>query len=255
MARLHRDMMSVLTAEIVSGTRAAGEMLPREADLAEQFDVSRGVARECIRAMEERGLISVKHGKGATVNEADTWDMLDSDVLAAMLDTQQGSEILSEYLECRRILEVEAAALAAQRASKVRLERLHSALADMEETVSGPNTRASEDRFHEADLAFHQELIGATGNRALGSLVETIHAALLAARYPLARPQYRAERAIPEHRRIYAAVAAHDRDGARDAMAAHLETVASYLRDYIAQTAAPPAARRGKQRQRSRTPA
>jgi DNA-binding FadR family transcriptional regulator len=193
-------MMSVLTAEIVVGARAAGDMLPREADLAEQFEVSRGVVRECIRAMEERGLISVKHGKGATVNEPDMWDMLDSDVLAAMLDTQLGSEILSEYLECRRILEVEAAGLAAER------------------------------------------------------LVETIHAALLAARYPLARPQYRVERAIPEHRRIYAAIAAHDRDGARDAMQAHLQTVASYLRDYTAQTAAPAAAR-SKKRQRSRTPA
>jgi GntR family transcriptional repressor for pyruvate dehydrogenase complex len=182
------------------------------------------------------------------------WDMLDSDVLAAMLDTQLGSEILSEYLECRRILEVEAAGLAAERASETQLSRIHAALMDMEETVTGPNTRASEDRFHEADLAFHQALIGATGNRALGSLVETIHAALLAARYPLARPQYRVERAIPEQRRIYAAIAAHDRDGARDAMQAHLQTVASYLRDYTAQTAAPAAAR-SKKRQRSRTPA
>jgi DNA-binding FadR family transcriptional regulator len=85
MARKHRDVMRVLTSEIVAGARLAGEMLPREVDLAEEFDVSRGVARETIRAMEERGLISVKHGKGATVNGPQAWDVFDPDVLAATL--------------------------------------------------------------------------------------------------------------------------------------------------------------------------
>jgi DNA-binding FadR family transcriptional regulator len=45
MARKHRDVMRILIADVVSGTRGAGEMLPREVDLAEEFDVSRGVAR------------------------------------------------------------------------------------------------------------------------------------------------------------------------------------------------------------------
>ena len=69
MARKHRDLMRILIADIASGAHAAGEMLPKEVDLAAELDVSRGVARETIRALEERGLISVKHGKGATVNE------------------------------------------------------------------------------------------------------------------------------------------------------------------------------------------
>ena len=116
MARKHRDVMRILIADIVSGVRPAGDMLPREVDLAAEFDVSRGVARETIRAMEERRLISVKHGKGATINEADDWDVFDPDVLAATLDSERGSEVLAEYLECRRILEVEAAGLAAERA-------------------------------------------------------------------------------------------------------------------------------------------
>ena len=114
MARKHRDVMKILIADIVSGVRPAGDMLPREVDLAAEFDVSRGVARETIRAMEERGLISVKHGKGATINEAEEWDVFDPDVLAATLDSERGSEVLAEYLECRRILEVEAAGLAAE---------------------------------------------------------------------------------------------------------------------------------------------
>src|SRR3954471_6481956 len=106
MARKHRDVMRVLIADIVSGRRGTSEMLPKETDLAEEFDVSRGVARETIRAMEERGLISVRHGKGATVNGSEHWDLFDPDVLAATLDSERSGDVLAQYLECRRILEV-----------------------------------------------------------------------------------------------------------------------------------------------------
>jgi DNA-binding FadR family transcriptional regulator len=229
MARLHRDVMRILITDIVTGSRAAGEMLPREVDLAEEFGVSRGVARETIRAMEERGLISVKHGKGATVNEADRWNVFDPDVLGVMLEIGEGADILAEYIECRRILEVEAAALAADRATPDQLEPAVEALRRMEESAKRPPSQAAEDLFHESDIAFHQALIAATGNRALGGLVERIHSALLLARYPLARPQYRVERALPEHRRILDAVRAGDEAAAREAMNAHLDTVASYL--------------------------
>jgi DNA-binding FadR family transcriptional regulator len=231
MARLHRDVMRILITDIVTGVRETGSMLPREVDLAEEFDVSRGVARETIRAMEERGLIAVKHGKGATVNEPGEWNVFDADVLAVMLEGERSGEILAEYLECRRILEVEAAGLAAARARKADVARAAEALERMEESVRRPPSQAAEELFHEADIAFHQALIAATGNRALGGLVERIHSALLLARYPLARPQYRTERALPEHRRIYEAVAAGDVDEARAAMSAHLDTVARYLRE------------------------
>jgi DNA-binding FadR family transcriptional regulator len=235
MARKHRDVMRLLVADIVSGARPAGKMLPREVDLAAEFEVSRGVARETIRAMEERGLISVKHGKGATINEPDEWDVFDADVLAGMLGSEHGSGVLAEYLECRRILEVEAAGVAAGRAKKGDVERLAAALGRMEETVAGTPTSVSEERFHEADVAFHQALIAATGNRALGALVERIHSALLIARFPLARPRYRQERALPEHRRILAAVTAGDAAEARKAMNDHLDTIAGYLDEYRAQ--------------------
>lgn len=245
MARKHRNVMTLLIADVVSGVRPAGDMLPREIDLASEFDVSRGVARETIRAMEERGLISVKHGKGATINEPADWDVFDPDVLAATLDSERGSEVLAEYLECRRILEVEAAGMAAERAAKRDVANLAAAMERMEETAARPASQTAEERFHEADIAFHQALIAATGNRALGGLVERIHSALLLARFPLARPDYREEIALPEHRRILEAVAAGDGPEARQAMTDHLDTIAGYLDEH-----------RGQRRQRKRrTPA
>jgi DNA-binding FadR family transcriptional regulator len=224
--------MRFLIAEIVYGERAPGDMLPRETDIAERFNVSRGVARECIRGLEERGLVAVRHGKGATVNPPSAWNEFDPDVLAALLEGPKAVEVLSEYIECRRILEVEAAGLAAERVDSEGLDALRSAYGRMEESTRQALTASAEQLFHEADVAFHEALIAATGNKALGNLVQRLHSALLTARYPLARPEYRVERALPEHHRILGAIEAGDAQEARAAMRDHLETVEGYLRDH-----------------------
>jgi DNA-binding FadR family transcriptional regulator len=226
--------MRVLIAEIVYGERAPGDMLPRETDIAERFSVSRGVARECIRGLEERGLITVRHGRGATVNPPSAWNEFDPDVLGALLEGPKAVDVLSEYIECRRILEVEAAGLAAERASDDALDALRAAYGRMEESTHQVLSASAEQLFHEADIAFHEALVAATGNRALGNLVDRLHSALLTARYPLARPEYRVERALPEHHRILSAIESGDTDEARAAMRDHLQTVEGYLREHAA---------------------
>src|SRR3954451_7477069 len=243
MSRLHENVMRVLLGDIVTRRVRAGGWLPREADIASQFGVSRGVARECIRGLEERGLVAVKHGRGATVQPEERWNVLDPDVLGALLDSGHGAPILGEYLESRRILEIAAAGLAAQRAQPVHL----TALSDAFDRMAGAAARAldspaAEELYHEADIAFHRALIDATGNRALGSLTEPIHRALIAARRPLARPEVRVERSLPEHQRILAAVAQADPDAAREAMRDHLLTVEAYLHEYSARRTAGAAA-------------
>src|ERR671932_410370 len=219
MSRLHRRVMRILIGDIASGALGPGEQLPRETDLAGQFGVSRGVARECIRGLEERGMVAVKHGRGATVRPESRWNVLDPDVLGALLDSGRGAPILGEYLESRRILEIAAAGLAAERAQPADLTALSNAFDRMAETAERAAANpAAEDIYHEADSAFHRALIDATGNRALGSLTEPIHRALSAARRPLARPDHRFDRSLPEHERILRAVARGDAAGARRAM-------------------------------------
>jgi DNA-binding FadR family transcriptional regulator len=231
LVRLHREMMRQLVTEIVDGTRPEGEMLPREVDLAKRFDVSRGVTRECIRALEERGLLSVRHGRGATVTPREQWDIFDPDVISALLEGSAAVEVLGDYLECRRILEIECAGLAAERGRADDHDELKRCFGRMEAAVRSRDGGA-EAAFHDADIAFHQALVDATGNLALGTLTRRIHDALLAARYPLARPTYRRRRALPEHDAILRAVVGGDADGARVAMAEHLATVEHYLDEH-----------------------
>jgi DNA-binding FadR family transcriptional regulator len=223
--------MRVLIGEIASGAIGEGERLPREQDLAAQFGVSRGVARECIRGLEERGLITVKHGRGATVTPSSRWDVFDPDVLSALIGGESGSEILHEYTECRRILEVEAAGLAAERAGEAELEMLAEAYEQMTGAAERARANPAAERlYQEADVAFHRAIVGAAGNRALARMTLPIHRALATALGLLARPEHRFERGLPEHKRVLEAIQAGEADAARRAMADHLDTIEGYLR-------------------------
>jgi DNA-binding FadR family transcriptional regulator len=81
-ARLHRGILRTLLGRIAAGDPPAGTNLPREVDLAADLDASRGVVREVIRALEERGVVRVTHGHGARVEPLARWDVLDPEVLA-----------------------------------------------------------------------------------------------------------------------------------------------------------------------------
>ena len=228
------------TGEITSGALAEGDRLPREQDLASQFRVSRGVARECVRSLEERGLISVKHGRGATVAPASQWDVFDPDVLSALLAGERGAEVLLEYIECRRILEVEAAGLAAERADDTGLEALAAAYAEMTSAAERARVNpAAEPLYREADVAFHRAIVEAARNRALARMTVPIHRALSTTIAPLARPEHRFERGLPEHERILQAIQGGDSEAARSAMREHLLTIEGYVRTSRGELAAP----------------
>jgi len=231
--RLHREAMRVLIGEITSGGYSPGDRLPREVDLAEQFGVSRGVARECIRGLEERGLVDVTHGRGAKVNPSVRWDVFDPDVLRWLLAGERGPAVLRDYLECRRILEVEAAGLAAERATPGDVARLEAAFQAMVESAPRASRNpAAEELWAEADIEFHRAVVAAAQNVALARMTEPIHRALATALPALARPQLRFERALPEHKRILDAIRTRGERKARAGMRAHLETVETYLREY-----------------------
>jgi DNA-binding FadR family transcriptional regulator len=236
--------MPVLIGEIVSGRLREGELLPTGPELAEQFDVSVGVVRESLHGLRERGLVQVKHGHGTTVRPERDWDRFDPDVVAALLVGSRAAEVLGEYLECRRILEVEAAGLAAERATAEAVDGVAGAFQRMRSTAErARENRAAERHYHEADIGFHRAVVRAAGNPTLGQMTAPIHRALTTTFGALARPQERFERGLPEHERILDAIAANDAEAARSAMRDHLLTVEGYLREYASR-----ASRRGRRR-------
>jgi DNA-binding FadR family transcriptional regulator len=227
--RLSNQVLGVLLNEVIERW-PPGSLLPRESDLAERFGVSRGVTREVLRGLEDRGIITVRHGHGAIVNPSEQYDVLDADVLRALLQGPDQVGVLREVLECRRLIEVQVAALAASRAKPNEIEAISAALAEMRAAATAETTDGS-DPYLEADVRFHAALASAAGNRALYRLAEPLQRAFLAAHRPLARPEARVKVSVPDHEKVFRAVAARDPQAASDAMAQLLRTVDGYLED------------------------
>lgn len=131
--RLHREIVDELLARIVDGDYAAGAMLPKEELVKTQFKVSRGTGREALRALEERRVVVVKHGRGATVRPAEEWNVLDAVVAQALAAGRRRRRFFGEVAELQAVLEPLVAGLAAERAS----DRQRAALRAAAERLGG----------------------------------------------------------------------------------------------------------------------
>jgi DNA-binding FadR family transcriptional regulator len=220
MSDLHERLMRVLMGDVIAGRIRAGDPLPPAQELAAQFGVLPSVAHACLKALAERGVVTATD-HAAVVNDEARWNVLDADVLTALLDSASGHAVLAEYVECRRVVETVAAGLAAERATPADLGALADALARMSAAAErASDSPAAEELYHEADATFHRALVAATQNRALEQLTAPVQRALRTA----------PPGALPEHQRILAAVARADADGAQRAMAEHLDTMERRLR-------------------------
>ena len=94
-----------LVKAIVTGTVAPGDILPPEGTLSQQFAVSRTVIRESMKRVEEKGLVTVSQGRGTVVNHSSQWNVLDPDVLSALVDHDETLEVLDELAVVRGSLE------------------------------------------------------------------------------------------------------------------------------------------------------
>lgn len=159
---------------IVDGRLQAGELLPTEAQLGHEFDMSRPSLREGLRALASKGLVESRTRRGTMVCPKTSWDILDADVLGWMANAPPDHEYLMALLELRTIIEPAAARLAAQRASPrqiLDIERAYSAMA-----ASLPDDVES---CCQHDLELHEGIIAAAANVFLSRFAAVIRTALL----------------------------------------------------------------------------
>jgi GntR family transcriptional regulator, galactonate operon transcriptional repressor len=210
--------MSQLLDDIVAGEWAVGAMLPREQDLAESLDASRGVVRETVRALEERGVVAVKHGRGATVQERDHWNVLDRDVLRASVEGRDGRTLVEQLAEARALVQPHIAALAAERRRDEDIQALAGQLEAFSRAPSGRGGRRDGGAALAAELAFNRALARAARNAPLAGMLEPLLSGLagwgaLGVRRPGDAEELRA---------VLDAVADQDAERAATAIAAHL---------------------------------
>jgi len=198
---------------IGSGELRPSDVLPSERELANSFQVSRAVVREALGMLAVRGLVTIHQGKPTLVSDVSQWNTLDPKVLLLL----RNASTFHELMELRVMVEPEAAALAAERATAEEIANLYPLL--------DPSHNVSMEKHVEADTAFHHGIVRATHNAVLLIVMSSVNDLLRENR----RLTFQAPGMIAEaaswHQVILDALARHDAEGARQAMLSHLKQV------------------------------
>lgn len=227
--------MDAIREMIISGELKPGEALPAERQLAEMFDISRPTLREAITALTAMSILEARQGEGTFVTALSPIVLTGS--LKFLIDLDDSS--LKDLFEVRGILEVNAARLAAPRASSEVVEALSVIVERAAHAIDAP------DEFAELDLQLHSEIINAAGNRLLAALCASIADLTRQSRRLTAGSERTRAAGNRDHRKILAAMADRDGEAAATVMRSHLESMAK---------AAAAAAATARQPRRSRTP-
>jgi DNA-binding FadR family transcriptional regulator len=212
-------VMREIGMAIVSGHYPQHIILPGDAELMEQFKVSRTVLREAMKMLAGKGLIQAKARIGTRVRDRSEWNMFDADVLIWYAANGVDAQFITSLGEMRLALEPQAAALAAQRRTAVQLEAIYRGVAVMEAA------KFSADDFAEGDLAFHLAISAAAANPFMSSVSTFIEVALITSlkiTSPMDDQWHRAQ-SVAWHRAIADAIAAKDSEAARAGMIVVIE--------------------------------
>jgi GntR family transcriptional repressor for pyruvate dehydrogenase complex len=211
------EVVERIAAEIRSGRLEPGARLPTEQALMAGMGVSRTVVREAVAALRAEGLVTTRQGSGAFV-AADASRVpfrIDPDGLSSITD-------VLEVMELRLAIEVEAAALAAERITPEQLVPIANGLRAFEDAVARGEGAINE------DFAFHLAIAAASRNPRFAELLEFLGRHVIprqSVRVSLSSPGEQRrylERIQAEHGRIYDAIAARQSADARKAMRTHL---------------------------------
>lgn len=195
-----------LREAILGGLLSPGTRI-LEAGLARELRVSRTPVREALQRLAQEGLVELSPGKGARVR---------------MLSPAE----VQEVYEVRALLESEAAALAAQRASAAELETLGGLLRTLEALPPEDYTKQMQ-----VDFAFHTALVEAAHHKTLARIYAGLRSSLVLAR-GFQRTLSQHPRTREQHWAILAALRARDPEQAARAARAHIH----YFRDLVARS-------------------
>jgi GntR family transcriptional repressor for pyruvate dehydrogenase complex len=228
-SRLYEQVANKIETTIVARHYKPQDRLPSERDLAEAFAVSRTVIREAMKLLEARGLIEILTGNGVFVSQPNTSVVTRSlGMYLHLQGTVQDSEF--KVHELRRILEVEIAGLAAERATAAELDQLRQIIERMS-AADHPREQVAM-----LDLEYHITLALATHNEMISMVYEPV-IEYLRQQLLLAWQRYDRSPEVfnQQHRALYEAVRDHDPTRARAAMTAHLD----YARELLDRFSSP----------------
>lgn len=221
---LFAHVVEGLGSRIVRGDLKPGDPFPNEADLGREFGASRSVIREAVKSLAAKGLLESRTRTGIRVLPASHWNLLDIDVLGWRYSAMEPHAFFRELFEIRRMIEPEAAALAAERATGDDIAAIARAFKAME---SAENTTEAAIL---ADLDFHRAILTAARNDLLLQMGKLIGVGLLVS-YRITTDPYSVF--LDLHRDVLASIRRHRPAAARRTMDRLLTGTRDYLDSHI----------------------
>ena len=233
------QVVAFVRSLIDRGRLRPGDRLPSERELAAQIGVSRPSVRAGLHALAAMGVVRSRHGSGTYIPDGPP--SLGSEPLSFLAALHGFTR--EEMYETRRILETEAAGLAAERATSDHLATLAEEVAGLFANRDNPH------QFLVHDINFHRAVADAAKNPIVGALVGMVSALYYERRKATAERASDSDLrdAAEAHRRIYQSIRARDAEGARRAMSAHLLQASRYQAQEPEKDDAPAPVRRRRQ--------
>lgn len=190
----HTLRKAILTGELKPGERLM------EIPLAQKLGVSRTPVREAIRKLELEGLVTMIPRRGAIV-------------------AQISVKGLKDVLEVRRALDTFCAELACERISDEDKKRLLVAHKEFIKATDSKNATI----IAKADVAFHDIIIGATGNERIVTLINNLAEQIYRYRFEYIKDDSRHQVLVDEHKALMDAIVEGDCEKARNAARKHID--------------------------------
>ncbi len=198
---------------INTGKLKPGSKLPSERELMERFRVSRSSVREALHSLTMIGLLETRPGDGTYVS------IQMVDIIGGQLEWSLllGNRELLELMEVREPLEIQAAGLAARRATPELIQKFRQAIETYK--AAGKNTIEQMD----GELVIHMTIAQMSGNRTLSRIIQTFQELLR---------DYRTQKKVAfasypstgdEYNDILMAIRDGDEELARQMMTQHLQ--------------------------------
>ncbi len=197
---------------IEGGDLKAGDKLPPERELAQLIGVSRPSVRAGLQSLATVGVVDSRRGAGTFVAEGPPLlDVNPLSLFSALHGIPQ-----DEIFETRRVIEIDLAGLAAERARDAELAVISEEVMEMFASIDDVQ------RFLIHDIRFHRAVAAAARNPLLAAIMEMVADLFYDQRKTTVDRWQRAPEAAEQHRRIYQAIKSHDVERARAEMGDHL---------------------------------
>jgi DNA-binding FadR family transcriptional regulator len=147
-----------------------GERLPSERELSERFGVGRGVVRESLSVLENLRYLKRKRNSGIYLTSTPERISLETLSLFSELGINLTKDKITQALEVKTIIEVQAILLACQRRTEEQLEEIEDIVRRFDEAIAG-----SGEPIADLDYEFHMALFKATHNTVLIQMVNPFY--------------------------------------------------------------------------------